>query len=164
MPISFRIFHSLLWSTQSKAMPKFSGTLLLFRWSSGYWQFDLWFLGLFQSQLEHLEIHGSCTDEAWLGEFWDYYCIGTWTVRSTNPGKLDVVKQKRTRLNINISGISELKCKGMAEFNSDDHFIYYCGKEPLRRKGVALTVNKSLKYSTWVQHQKRQNHLGSFSR
>ena len=89
-----------------------------------------------------------------LENFEHYYCIGTWNVRSTNQGKLDVVKQKRTRLNINISGISELKWKGMAEFNSYDHFIYYCRKEPLRRKGVALTVNKSLKYSTWVQHQK----------
>ena len=52
----------------------------------------------------------------------------------------------------------------MPAFNSDEHFIYYCGKEPLRTKGVALTVNKSLKCSTWAQHQKQQNDLGSFSK
>jgi len=99
-----------------------------------------------------------------LENFEHYYCIGTWNVRSTNQGKLDVVKQKWTRVNINISGISELKRTGMPAFNSDEHFIYYCGKEPLRTKGIALTVNKSLKCSTWAQHQKQQNDLGSFSK
>ena len=57
-------------------------------------------------------------------------------------------------MSINILGISELKLTGMGEFNSDDHFIYYWGQESLRRNGVALIVNKSLKYSTWVQSQK----------
>ena len=59
-----------------------------------------------------------------------------------NQGKLEVVKQEMARVNINILGISELKWTGMGEFNSDDHYIYYCGQESLRRKGVALIVNK----------------------
>ena len=80
----------------------------------------------------------------------EQYCIGTWNVRSMNQGKFDLVKQEMARVNINILGISELKWMGMAEFNSDDHYIYYCGQESLRRNGVAFTVNKSPKYSTWV--------------
>ena len=60
------------------------------------------------------------------------YCIGTCNVRSMNHGKLEVVKQEMERVNINILGISELKWKGMGEFNSDDHYIYYCGQESLR--------------------------------
>ena len=71
-----------------------------------------------------------------------------------NQGKLEVVKWERARENINILGISELKWSGIVEFNSDDHYIYYCGQESLRRYGVALIVNKSLKCSTWVQSQK----------
>ena len=58
-------------------------------------------------------------------------CIGTWNVRSINQGKLEVIKQEMARVNINILGISELKWTGMGEFNSDDHFIYYCGENPL---------------------------------
>ena len=67
------------------------------------------------------------------------YCIGTWNIMSMNQGKLEVVKQE---MNIDILGISELKWTGMGEFNSDDHYIYYCGQESLRRNGVALIVNK----------------------
>ena len=59
-----------------------------------------------------------------------------------NQGKLEVVKQEMARVNINISGISELKWTGMDEFNSDEHYIYYCGQEPLRRNGVTLIVDK----------------------
>ena len=59
-----------------------------------------------------------------------------------NQGKLEVVKQEMARVNVDILGISELKCTGMSELNSDDHYIYYCGQESLRRKGVALIVNK----------------------
>ena len=58
-----------------------------------------------------------------------------------NQGKLEVVKQEMARVNINILGISKLKWTGMGKFNSDDHYIYYCGKESLRRKGVAIIVN-----------------------
>ena len=58
-----------------------------------------------------------------------------------NQGKLEVVKQEMARVNIDILGISELKWTGMGKFNSDDHYIYYCGKESLRRKGVAIIVN-----------------------
>ena len=95
----------------------------------------------------------------------EQYCIGTWNVRSINQGKLKVVKQEMARVNVNILGISELKWMGMGEFNSDDHYIYYCGQESLRRNAVAIIVNKkSLKCSTWMQPQKRQNDLCSFSR
>ena len=59
-----------------------------------------------------------------------------------NQGKLEVVTQEMTRVNIDILGISELKWTGMGEFNSDDHYIYYCGKESLRRNGVDIMVNK----------------------
>ena len=72
----------------------------------------------------------------------EQYCIGTWNVRSTNRGRLEVVKQEMARVNIDILGINELKWTGMGEFNSDDHYIYYCEQEPLRRDGVALIVNK----------------------
>ena len=61
-----------------------------------------------------------------------------------NQGKLEVVKQEMARMNIDILGISELKWTGMGEFNSDDHYIYYCRQEPLRRNGVAIIVNKSV--------------------
>ena len=71
-----------------------------------------------------------------------------------NQGKLDIVKQEIARVNNDILGISELQWTGMGEFSSDDHYIYYCGHESIRRNGVALTVNKSLKCSTWVQSQK----------
>ena len=72
----------------------------------------------------------------------EQYCIGTWNVRSMNQGKLEVVKQEMARMNVNILGIRELKWTGMGEFNSDDHYIYYCGQESLRRNGVAIMVNK----------------------
>ena len=62
-----------------------------------------------------------------------------------NQGKLEMVKQEMARVNVDILGISELKRTGMGEFNSDDHYIYYCGQESLRRNGVAIMVNKSLK-------------------
>ena len=71
-----------------------------------------------------------------------------------NQGKWEVVKEEMARVNIDILGISELKWTGMGKFNSDDHYIYYCGQESFRRNGVAIIVNKSLKFSTWVQSQK----------
>ena len=72
----------------------------------------------------------------------DQYCIGTWNVSSINQGKSEVVKQEMARVNVDILGIGELKWTGMGEFNSDDHCIYYCGQEYLRRNGVAIMVNK----------------------
>ena len=81
-----------------------------------------------------------------------------------NQGKLEVVKQGMAKVNINILRISELKWTGMGEFNSDDHCIYYCGQESVRRSGVAIIINKSPKCSTWVQSQKRQNDLCLFPR
>ena len=68
--------------------------------------------------------------------------MGTWNVRSMNQSKLEVVKQEMAGVNVDILGISELKWTGMGEFNSDDHFIYHCGQESLRRNGVAIRVNK----------------------
>ena len=72
----------------------------------------------------------------------EQYCIGTWNVRSMDQGKLEVVKQEMARVNIDILGISEVKWTGMGEFNLDDHYIYSCGQESLRRNGVAIIVNK----------------------
>ena len=72
----------------------------------------------------------------------EQYCIVTWNVRSMNQGKLEVVKQGMIRVNIDILGISEIRWAGMGEFNSDDHYIHYCGQESLRRNGIAIIVNK----------------------
>ena len=80
----------------------------------------------------------------------EQYCIGTWSVRSTNQGKLEVVKQEMTRVNIDILGITELRCTRMGEFNSDDHYIYYCGQQSLRRNGVAIMVNKRVQNAVLV--------------
>ena len=92
------------------------------------------------------------------------YCIETFNVRSMNQGKLEVVKQETARINVDILGISELKWTGVGEFNADDHYIYYCGQESLRRNGVGIIVNKSLKCSTCAQSQKQQSDLSSFPR
>ena len=75
----------------------------------------------------------------------EQYCIETWNVRFMNQGKLEVVKQEMARVNIDILGISELKWTGMGGFNSDIHYIYYCGQEFLRRNEVAIIVNKESK-------------------
>ena len=75
----------------------------------------------------------------------EQYYIGTWNVRSMNEGKLEVVKQEMARVSVNVLGISELKWTEMGEFNSDDHYIYYCGQESLRRNGVAIMVNKRVR-------------------
>ena len=72
----------------------------------------------------------------------EQYCIGTWNARSMNQDKLEVVRQEMARVNIDILGISKPKQTGMGEFNSDDHYIYYCGQESLRRNGVAIRVTK----------------------
>ena len=75
----------------------------------------------------------------------EQYCIGTCNVRSINQGKLEVVKQEMARVNFDILGISELKWTGMGEFNSDDHYIYYCGEESLRRNGIVIMVNNRVR-------------------
>ena len=90
--------------------------------------------------------------------------LRTWNVKLMNQGKSDVVKQEMARVNVDILGISELKWTGVGEFNSDDHYIYFCGQESLRRNGVALIINKRVQWSTWVQYQKWQNDLCSFPR
>ena len=77
----------------------------------------------------------------------EQYCIGTWNVRSMNQGKLEVVQREMARVKIDILGISELKWTGMGEFNWDDHCIYYCEQDSLRRNGVAIIVNKRVRYA-----------------
>ena len=72
----------------------------------------------------------------------EQFYIGTWNVRFMNQGKLEVVKQETARVNIDVLGLSELKWTRMGEFNSGDHYIYYCGQESLRRNGVAFIINK----------------------
>ena len=72
----------------------------------------------------------------------EQYYIRTWNVGSMNKGKLEVVKQEIARVKVDILGISEIKWTGMGEFNSDDHYIYYCRQESLRRNGVVIMVNK----------------------
>ena len=81
-----------------------------------------------------------------------------------NQGKSEVVKPEMARVNIYVLGISELKWTRMVEFNSDDHYIYYCGQETFRRNGVALIVNKRVQNAVLVQSQKGQNDLNSFPR
>ena len=73
--------------------------------------------------------------------------MGTWNVGSMKQGKLEVVKQDMARVSIDILGISELRWTGMGEFNSDDHYIFYCGQESIRRNGVAIIVNKRVQNS-----------------
>ena len=72
----------------------------------------------------------------------EQYCIGTWNVKSMNQGKLETIKQEMARVNISILGISKLRGTGMGECNSDDHYIYYCGQESIKRNGVGIIVNK----------------------
>ena len=79
-------------------------------------------------------------DESIVQRSKEQYCLGTWNVRSMNQGKLEVVK----RVNINILGISKLRWTRMGKFNSNDHYIYYCGQESLRRNGIAIIVNKRI--------------------
>ena len=88
----------------------------------------------------------------------EQYCIGTWNVRSMIQGKLEAVIQEMARVNVDILGISKLKWTGMGEFNSDDHYINYCGQESLNGQ------QKSLKCSTQMQSQKQQNDLCSSAR
>ena len=75
----------------------------------------------------------------------EQYCIGTWNARSMNQGKLQAVDQEMARVNIDILGISELKWTGVGEFNSNDHYIYYCGQESIRRNGVAKMIDTGIK-------------------
>ena len=82
-----------------------------------------------------------------------------------NQGKLEVVKQEMTRVNVVILGISKLRWTGMSEFTSDDHYIYYCGQESLRRNGVAIMVNKRVRNAVLgCNLKKRQNDLCSSPR
>ena len=77
----------------------------------------------------------------------EQYCLGTWNARSLNQGKLEAVKLEMARVNTDVLGISELKWTRMGKFNSDDHYIYYCGQESLKRNGVHIIVKKEKKKS-----------------
>ena len=81
-------------------------------------------------------------DESKVQCFKEQHFIGTCNIRSMNQGKLEVVKQEMARVNVDILGINKLKWNGIGEFNSDDHYIYYCGQESLSRNAVAIIVNK----------------------
>ena len=95
----------------------------------------------------------------------EQYCIGIWNVRSMNQGKLEVVKQEMARVNVEILRSGKLKWTGMGECNSDDHYIYYCRQESLRRNGVAIMVNKRVRNAVLgCNLNKRQNDLCSFPR
>ena len=82
----------------------------------------------------------------------EQYCIGTWNARSMNQSKLEVVKQETARVKFDILGISELKWMGMGEFNSGDHYIYYCGQESLIRNGISIIVKKKKKKESKMQY------------
>ena len=82
----------------------------------------------------------------------EQYCTGIWNAKSMNEYKLEVVKQKIAKVNIDILGISELKWMDMGGFNSDDHYTYYCEQESLRRNGVALIVNKRVDSCTTKEY------------
>ena len=97
--------------------------------------------GRSQRKKQHLGVHVT-GDRSKVWYCKEQHCTETWNVRSMNQGKLEVVKQKMAGVNVNILGISELKWTGMGELNSDDHYIYYCEQESLRRNGVAFIVNK----------------------
>ena len=86
----------------------------------------------------------------------EQYCIGTGSVSSMNQGKLEVVKWEMARVNVNILGISELKWTVMGEFNSDDHYIYYCGQESPRGNGVAIIVNKRVQNVVQIKESEMQ--------
>ena len=94
----------------------------------------------------------------------EQYCIGTWNVRSMNQGKLEVVKQEMARVNIDILGINKLKWTGMGEFNSDDHCIYYCKQESLRRNRVAIMVNKRVQNAVLACSLRNDRMICSFPR
>ena len=105
--------------------------------------------GMEPKQKQHpvVDVTGDRRKVQWCKE---QYCIGTWNVRSMNQGKLEVVKQDMARVNIDILGISEVKWTGMGEFNSDDHHIYYCGQESLRRNGVTFILTEKMQNAVLV--------------
>ena len=98
-------------------------------------------VGMEPKQKQHPAVDGT-GDRSKVRCYQEQYCLGTWNVKSMNQGKLEVVKREMARVNVDILGNSKLKWAGMGEFNSDYHYIYYCGKESLRRNGIAIIVNK----------------------
>ena len=90
--------------------------------------------------------------------------VQCWKIRSMIQGKLEVVKQEMATVNVDILGISELKWTAMGEFNSDDHYIYYCGQESLRRNGVALIVNKRVQNAVLGSNRKNDRMISVHSK
>ena len=111
----------------------------------------LWYSHLFQNFPQFVVIHTvkgfGIVNKAEIDVFLELSCSFD---DPAHVGNLEVVKQEMARVNINILGISKLKWTGMGEFNSDEHYINYCGQESLRRNGVAIIVNKSPKCNTWI--------------
>ena len=131
---------SFLWSSDSEVFSNHS-----VEWQSRYWNM----MEPKQKQYPAVDVTGDRRKD-WCCK--GQYCIGTWNVRSMNQSKLEVVKQEIARVKVDILGISELKWTEMGEFNSDDHYIYYCGQESLRRNGVANhSQQKSPNGRTWMQ-------------
>ena len=93
----------------------------------------------------------------------EQYCMGNWNVRSMNQGKLEVVKQEMARMNVDIPGINNLKWTVMGEFNSDDHYIYYCGQESPRKNGVAIQFS-SVQFSDSVVSDSLRPHESQHTR
>ena len=121
--------------------------------------------GFFFGQIpaeKEMERINSCADS--LSDCKEQYCIGIWNVRYMNQGKLEVVKQEMARLNIDILEINDLKWMGMDEFNSIDHYIYYCGQESLIRNGVTFIVNKRVQNSVLGCSLKNDRNLCWFPR
>ena len=130
------------WGSSSFSVLSFCLFMLYMGFSrQEYWNNSRKNEGMAPKQKQHpvVEVTG---DRSKVWHCKEQYCIGTWNVRSMNQGKLEVVKQEMARVNIDILGISELRWTGMGEFNSDDHYIYDCGQESLRRNGVAIIVNR----------------------
>ena len=125
----------------------------------------VWYSHLFQNFPQFLVIHTvqgfGIVDKAEIDVLLELSCSFD---DPAHVGNLEVVKQEMARVNVDIPGINELRWTGKGEFNSDDHYMYYCGQESLRRNEVAIMVNKSLKCSTWMQSQNQQNDLCSFPR
>jgi len=120
--------------------------------------------GLSQSQKKKNPVVDVIGDRRKFQCYKEPYSIGTWNVKSMNKGKLEVVKQKMPRVNINLLGISELQWNGMCEFNWHDQSIYYSGQESLRRIGVAIIINKRVQNAVTGCNLKNYIMISSFPR
>ena len=137
----------IVWKGKKLRLPGWKVSKMLLEKSRGQFSRKNEKAGSKWNQCSVVTVYGS-ESKVWCCR--EQYWTGTWNVRSVNQGKLDGVKQEMAKVNINILCISELKRMGMSEFNSDNHYIYYCWQKSLRINGVFLIVNKSLKFSSWT--------------